>query len=363
MTNSSATTPTTPKAETIVPYLSYSTPSGKPNGALHVFGDVSSPKMALLCPGFPDDQTVFLPLAKALSKDGILVGVMCLPGYDDRPEDGVPWESHPRKGFSYQETAKAVREASKALQGVSTCRETPEFIGIFFDWGVMAGTIWAYRLEQEAKDGAQVLRPNKIVFLDVLLGTSSKMPDSIPRSAVPQQLTLHQRLCRIYMILLATSSAIQLHLSRRLAVAFTTISFYILYFTGIFPLEMSDIKSRNAIYGDRMPGSLRCMSMTYMYRNIFSNIFASKTGFRFGLHQDWKTTPVLYLYGKLKNTQYHSNRSFAMLKREEAEKRSLSRAVGLEGAGHYLFLQKQEECLKHILDFIRAENTFTPKVA
>ena len=47
-----------------------------------------------------------------------------------------------------------------------------------------------------------------------------------------------------------------------------------------------------------------------------------------------------------------------MLEREEAEQRSLCRVVPVEGAGHWLYVQEQELCLKHVLDFIRAENTF-----
>lgn len=342
-----------PKAKTIVPYLAYSTPSGKPNGVLHVFGDFSSPKMALMCPGFPDDQTVFLPFAKALSEKGMMVGVMCLPGYEDRPEDGIPWESHPREGFSFDDTAKAVREASKALQGVSTYPDTPEFIGIFHDWGVISGTMWAERVEQEAKDNAQVLMPNKMVFLDVLSRPSSKMPDYIRSSAVPG-ITLHQSLCSLYQLVFAISSAIQLYLPRRLAVAYMATSIYFLNLVGLVPTDLSDVRSTNDIYGDRKPSSLRCLSMMYMYRNIFT----AKEIPPWRLHQDWKTTPILYLYGKKKNTMFHAFNSLAMLEREEAEKRSLSRAICFEDAGHFLFVQKEEECLKHVLDFVRAENTF-----
>ena len=90
-----------PKPDRVVDYFAYSTPRGKPNGKLFVFGDLGSAKMALLCAGFADDHTIFLPFAKALSEEGgLLVGVMCLPGFDDRPEDGIPWQSHPRKIFS-----------------------------------------------------------------------------------------------------------------------------------------------------------------------------------------------------------------------------------------------------------------------
>ena len=343
-----------PKADKIVRYISYPTPSGKPNGVLHIFGDASSSKIAILCAGFPDDHTVFLPFAQALSQEGILVGVMCLPGYDHRPEDGVHWENHPRKGFTYDETAKAVQEASNALRGVSTCHpENPEFIGIFHDWGVIAGCMWAERAELEARDNPRVLKPNKIVFFDVLVPPSKKTPGYIRSSEAPRR-TLYQTLCCLYQLVYVIGSAIQLYLPRPLAAAFVVLAMSILHILGFVPLDSFDFKSTDRIYGDRKPGLLRRTSMMYMYRNVFT----SEKFMPWRLHQDWKTTPILYMYGKQKRTIFHAMNSLTMLEREEAEQRSLSRVVGVGGAGHWLYVQKQEECLKHVVEFIRAENTF-----
>jgi pimeloyl-ACP methyl ester carboxylesterase len=353
-----ASTVTAPKPDTIVHYVAYSTPSGKqPNGKLCVFGDLGSPKTALLCAGFPDDHTVFLPFAKALSQEGnILVGVMCLPGFDDRPEDGVPWQSHPREGFSFDETAKAVREASKALKGIST-HERPEFTGIFHDWGAVSGSIWAQQVEQEARDDASVLRPDKIVYFDVLVAPPRTAPAFIHPSDAPQP-TLYHALCYLYQVVLAICSFMQLYLPRQLAVAFVVPCFFLLVVAGVFPLYRFDIMSDRALYGDRKPGPLRMMAMSYMYRNLFTAIWSSSFLFPFNLHEDWKATPILYLYGKKKRTMYHIPYSLVMLKREEAENRSLSKAVGLEGAGHFLYVHKQDECLKHVLEFVNADNKF-----
>ena len=341
-----------PKALKLVPYISHATPSGQTNGVLHVFGDSSSSKIALLCPGFPDDHTIFVPFAEALSKHGIMTGVMCLPGYDDRPEDGVPFQSHPRKGFTFDETAKAVREASKSLRTAST-HDNPEFIGIFHDWGVVVGTMWAERLEKEAQDNPKISMPNKLVFFDVLAPPSSKMPNYIHRSEVKPK-SIYAKLCFLYQVVFAISSLIQRYVPRIIAAAFAIFGLTVLSILGIFPLESFDMKSVDAIYGNRKPGLARWISMTYMYLNIFT----SDKMLRWRLHRDWKKTPILYMFGKRKRTHFHSNNAVAMLEREEAEQRSLCRVVPVEGAGQWLYVQEQELCLKHVLDFIRAENTF-----
>ena len=352
-----------PKPDRVIDYFAYSTPSGKPNGKLFVFGDLGSPKMALLCAGYADDHTVFLPFAKALSQEGnVLVGVMCLPGFDDRPEDGIPWQSHPREGFSFDQTAKAVREASKALKGIST-HERPEFTGIFHDWGTISGSIWAQQVEHEARDddnddASSVLRPDKMVYFDVLLSPSKAAPDYIRARDFPKP-TLFEALRKLYMVVLAICSLIQIYLPRQLAVAFFVPCMSLLIATDRVPLYYFDMTSIQPLYGDRKVGLLRMMAMSYMYRNAFTEIvFASRKPKPLLLHEDWKAMPILYLYGEKKKAMYHSPNALAMLKREEAENRSLSRAVGVEDAGHYLYVQKHDECLKHVLEFVKAENKF-----
>ena len=92
-----------PKPDQIVHFEAYSRghPHPEKTGALMVYGDPSSPTIALLCGGWADDHKTFMPFGRKLAdKCGILVGVACPPGYDDRPEDGVGWETHPKKGFS-----------------------------------------------------------------------------------------------------------------------------------------------------------------------------------------------------------------------------------------------------------------------
>jgi len=67
--------PAVPKPDKIV---SYATSSSEPDrGALYLYGNPSSGKMAILCAGYADDHTVFQPFARALADKGeTFVGVM-----------------------------------------------------------------------------------------------------------------------------------------------------------------------------------------------------------------------------------------------------------------------------------------------
>ena len=78
-----------------------------------------------------------------------LVGVTCLPGFDDRADK--PWIEHKREkrdGYTFDEMAGCLREASKALLSESRCSK-PKIIGLFHDWGVLSGTMWANRAIEE----------------------------------------------------------------------------------------------------------------------------------------------------------------------------------------------------------------------
>merc|ERR1719253_106544 len=130
--------------------------------------------------------------------------------------------------------------------------------------------------------------------------------------------------------------------------------------TGIFPIYPFDGKSLDSLYGDKKPGLLRMSYMMYMYRYGIYDAYKNGERDSISLHEDWKNTPVLYVYGKKKRDMYHSEDSLKLLEREETEKLSLCRVRGIEEAGHFFYVpeQKLEESVQHVADFIEAENTF-----
>jgi hypothetical protein len=126
--------------------VSYPIPGdSKKGGALFIYGDEKAKNIAFISPGFPDDHGVFLPFASRLaSETDTLVGVTCLPGYDDREDKR--WIEHKRQkpdGYTFEEAAAALREAAKALFAESACPSKPKITGIFHDWGSLVGNIWA----------------------------------------------------------------------------------------------------------------------------------------------------------------------------------------------------------------------------
>mmetsp|Transcript_16352 Transcript_16352/g.40995 ORF Transcript_16352/g.40995 Transcript_16352/m.40995 type:complete len:358 (-) Transcript_16352:153-1226(-) len=345
-----------PEPDKIISYGS------KSNSALYLYGDASSSKIALLCAGYADDHIVFQPFAKALSEQGIFVGVMCIPGFDDRVE--APWTTHNPDGYTFDEMVLSVREAAKILRNSSTCNEKAEFIGIFHDWGCCLGGMWASRLEEEAKDATEPdpTKPDKIVFFDVLLQPSPNAKN-VPSKDELVPPTMKAALARnIYLYILASAFLLQRHVSRMLAPFLVIPAFIVLGIAGLAPTYDFDVKSIGPLYGDKKPGVQRICYMAYPYWKLFKYAFTEgdprAVEVLLSHHADWKTMPVLYLYGTKKPCMFHELTTLKMLEREETEGRSISKAVAVEEAGHFLYVQKPDECLKHVLEFVQAENTF-----
>jgi hypothetical protein len=94
-------------------------------GAVYFVGEADAPNLAIFCAGFPDDHDHFLPLAsRVASETNCLVGVTCLPGYDDR-EDHPYTTSAKHEGYSFEEWIMAIRESVKCVKAESTFRARP----------------------------------------------------------------------------------------------------------------------------------------------------------------------------------------------------------------------------------------------
>ena len=63
-------------------------------------------------------------------------------------------------------------------------------------------------------------------------------------------------------------------------------------------------------------------------------------------------TPVLYLYRSEKRVMFHDDGAVKYLEREAKENRSKSNAIVVEGAGHWLYLQEPDFCLKNVMEFM-----------
>jgi len=380
--SSSSTPSAVPKPDKIVPYpiagggSSSSTISGshQAQGLLFLYGNPSSSQIALCCAGFADDHTVFQPFAKRLSQgDGstaggetVFVGVMCLPGYDDRPQDGgQPWTCHKRDGYTADEWAAAIREAAKVLKSESTssCGRA-KFTGIFHDWGVIAGTIWVNRAIHEAQDHPNVVKPDNVVYFDVLRPPSKNSKNIVQRE-VPGRSILQKACGLLYTVVLAKSFLLQRYVSKYLAAFHFVLGFSILNLLGLLPCQKFDTDSIGPLYKDHPISLFRLIYMAYPYwtniyqamlqKVLFGKTLPMQTDDTTRLHDDWNQTPILYMYGLQKNTMFHSNTSLQMLEQEPQRKGgSVSKAIGVQDAGHFLYvpLQKMDICVKAVLSFM-----------
>ena len=336
-----------PAPRKVVPYYVADDPKG---GALFLYGNPDSSNIAIFCAGFPDDHETGQAFCSNLAeKNKTLVGLMCLPGYDDSSEK--PWTTHKKGGYTFDEMAATVRDAVKVLRTESTTVEKAKLTGIFHDWGVMPGLLWANRsLEDDNADS-----PDELVVFDVLPTVHKDQKKDVPGH---EQTTISEKIITwAYRIVLAIAFALQLYVSKTIALVFFVPAFTALGILGLQPTLKIDSK----IFEARKPpmDPHRVIYMAYPYLNVFKEmykmIFSSKVQSVFKmmtLTKDLKKTPILYLYGTDKRIMFHDNGAVKYLEREAKENRSKSNAIAVENAGHWLYIHQPDRCLEEVMKFM-----------
>lgn len=342
-------------------------------GAVYLYGNSSSDQIALCCAGFPDDHTIFQPFAELLAKRGnVFVGVMCLPGYDDRPDDGVSWTTHNPNGYTWSDWSDAVHNAVTVLRNESTygnTKQPPKFTGIFHDWGTIAGSIYMNRALTAGGGGGgekeeTAFAPDNVVYLDVLLGPSQQSTLPVPKQGeyTVANTTFKQRISEwLYRIVLAQSFWLQRYVSKYVAVINFVCGFTPLELFGLGPLYKFDTECCDTLYQTaKKPRSLfRIMYMAYPYLQLFQRnaVFMTEAT----LHADWNKTPILYMYGTKKRTMFHDGQSIHMLQQQQQQQQKLNtrgsssgcKVIPVHDAGHFLYVQKPDICVNSVLDFMK----------
>jgi len=337
----------TPKIEPdkIIYYPVAGSPVG---GVLYLYGSPASKNIALVSAGFPDDPEIFQPFASKLALDketDTLVGVTCLPGYYDRKDH--PWTQYKKDGFTFDEMANAMKEAAKCLCLYSTFKGPgkPKIIGIFHDWGVVPGCMWANRAKTDG-----VNAPDELVLFDVL-PAASKQLEGGPRPRLdPYKLFI----TLFYRILFAVSFWAQRYLGNIVAMPWFVITATLfLKLCRLSPTLDIDAKVFDA---RKNPLELkRMIYMTYPYAALFKCLLRGGKGLGGArLPSDLSAMPVLYMYGTEKRVMFHDDESKAVLEMEQKEKRSKSNSIAVHGAGHYLYsdLQKLDYCFDCVKQFM-----------
>ena len=329
--------------------VNYPTLGNEDGGSLFLYGDARAQNVALVSPGFPDDHSVFLPFASRLaSETDTLVGVTCLPGYDVKN-----WEDQRRakpEGYNLDECVTALREAAKALRAESECPSKPKIIGIFHDWAVLFGNMWANRAIEDRADYS----PDELVYFDVLPPVHPKMRNDLP--AAPNR-SIYQTFCgTYYQIVQAISFIAQRYLGSAVGL--------VVYLLGYLPTVILPIGPLLKIDLDilKISSLNHMLYMCYPYYHFWKTLLSfvllgNKPGDDLFLPSDLKAVPLLFLFGSEKRAFFHSNQTVKFLQREKREKKSKSNAIAMEGAGHWLYLQKADECFDHVKNFMMNEKS------
>lgn len=279
-----------------------------------------------------------------------------MPGYHG------PIDQFKKEGFTFDEMEAAIREAAKMLKQLSTYekegymdkKKTPlKTVGIFHDWGVAPGSMWANRLMEDDEN-----RTLKLVLFDVLLGPHPSYTGKIPPPNECGKASFYQNVIDItYKSVFASGFLLQRYLPGLLAKFIFGLEITLLSLFRLSPTLAIDQKTLEA---RKTPLELdRMMFMAYPYVEYLQRMFFK--GFdvdsSISIPKDLKKTPVLYMYGTAKRMMFHDYRSLRILEREEEEKRSKSKAIAVHGAGHWLYskTQKFDFCLESVKKFIFEE--------
>jgi len=343
--------------------IHYPIPGNESGGVLHVYGNPSAKNVVLYCGGFPDDNLPFTPLARRLASkeagDECFVGITCFPGFDYSVFEKDKYNSYRKRGYSFDDVAICIREAAAQVfkeyyhgRQNGDKQETPQFTCIFHDWGVVAGSIFTNRALEE--NFAQYI-PDKVVLLDVLMGPHPKYNDIPSQDEVPYSLSpsIYSALIIVsYQSALASAFFMLTYFSELLGVITLSVLIGVVIALRLNPTKVID----NTLVEARNINPFHLVYMAYPYFYTFRNIFL-RSGFEQStMPLDLKKTPILYIFGSEKNVMFHDLKSLATLEREEKEGRSACRVVKMEKSGHWMYVQKSEECLKEIKAFMEQKN-------
>jgi pimeloyl-ACP methyl ester carboxylesterase len=343
--------------------ITYAIPGNDNGGILHIHGNPRSTKMILCCGGYPDDHKPFTPLAKRLASEGdCIVGITCFPGFDLDAYRKSKFDGYKRTGYNFDEVCASIREAvSQLFAHWETKSEvdavSPKFTIILHDWGVIPGLMFVNRAIDEQYSSHV---PNRIVLLDVLTMPHrdyKNIPrqEDVPYSLKPSWYEL--AVCFTYRFALASSFALLRFVSDIVGLVNVSIMFGIVMLLRLNPTYGFDnhyaIRERARKASSPLSFYRHLVYMCYPYYYMF-RCFLRGTGFEdIHLPLDLKSTPILYIYGTEKNVMFHDKISLAIMEREERECRSECRVVAVEGAGHWMYVQKLEVCLEEIKRFIQ----------
>jgi pimeloyl-ACP methyl ester carboxylesterase len=342
--------------------LTYPLPKSGGSGRVLVYGDpnlyktassssvLSSPPtgttttttttLILFCAGFPDDIRAFQPLAMRLasSSSHIVCGVTCPPGYDS---SSICVEQQQSCDYDLVDMAKCIGLATQALKthvlvAANNNGTTTKTVGVFHDWGCIAGNICAN--DYYDFDG--------IVYVDVL--------PSPPNVTVwTRGFTIHQTIVwTLYTSLYAVMHAVQRHIPwpylAALPLTVCGVCDQALRVLGLVPLKNIDYTTIADTYQKDRLSSRQLINMMYPYYQLYKNLLRGRPVIPTASCLSAQT-PTLFLYGVDKTLQFHTKKDLVWM----GQYSHLMKSVAVDGAGHWLYVQKPDVTFDEIDAFLR----------
>ena len=326
-------------------------------GRLHVFGNPrTATHLVVMSAGFPDNQQAFTPVAQRFASSGdCLVGITCPPGYDDALE----LTAYPKAGFTFEDWVPTLREAVKALRNYSEKPvEETTLTGVFHDWGVIMGCMYANLVVDEQEHDALGLKLDRLVLYDVLLPPHRKCEDWDRSKKYENKTPWHYFCLMAYQLFLAGAFLSSRYFPKYLTLVYYGIGSGIMQVLGTYPVSQSDTEYVEANLNVReMKVLQRIWYMAYPYFQFWKQIFTGKMRDLLrplSLPKDLVETPVLYLYGASKRYDLGDANAVELLKQQEQATGRHSRVVEVKDAGHWLYYQQPDICFDAMQEFFKA---------
>lgn len=308
---------------------------------IYVAGNaVTAEHLVLFCAGWPCDQTSFLPMAKRLvdAERSVLVGITCMPEYD---RVGVFGQSPLKpEGYDFDEVASCYAQAVEALQTeASSSRPAfsakPKLTLVVHDWGIVPGFC------HSNTHGC-----DKMVVFDSLPADESWRPEST-----------YCLLCQMTYQLVFALSFFFRRFNRCFGDLFHTAGLYCI--AGIFAHWCSPVGPRDTVLtntgegaGIPMPPSFLCYPYYYMWSMVlfpWESRKKERVLRAMDFNRSLKKQPICFIYGKDKNTHFHSKADLEKLMSSEG-----SEVLEVSGTGHWCFKQEPEQCFEAVRRFVLA---------
>jgi len=271
--------------------------------------------------------------AQKLADEGCLVGVACMPEFDT---DGrAPLQRV--AGYTFDEAAMCFGQGVEALRMESTTARAPLTL-ILHDWGVAPGIIWTNRCLAAADP---VVSPAQLVCFDVLPAVDNK--GGVPAGADSyRELAIHLN----YRGLLATSFLLS-RVVGKVASVFLGLGAAINFgFLGRWLNPVGALDGEEG-KGGSIKDIFALPRLCYPYYHMFREALLGGALIDEFRMPPLTKIPMLYMYGREKNTMFHTQAALDYIDRSEG-----SEQVGIANAGHWVYHQQRDMCFEKVRSFV-----------